>query len=191
MNVFVIISQRYRLQPAILWLRSTVVSGMDQKRFHWVRYSQMCGTQFHEGQTSTVHTGFEFRLQRSVQRACWFVTFVCFHDCYNKMSLSILQNRSAKTFCPNVTRASPTLVRTKASASLYPKDSTSADATQDITANIAKTWLMRVTVILAGTRELANCSKKADSGKCLLHLNIYLCHIIVYKSITFFLQILL
>jgi len=136
MNVFVIISQRYRLQPTVLRLRSTVVSGMDKERFHRVRYSQMCGTQFHEGQTFTVHAGFEFRLQRSVQRArC----FVCIHDCYNKLSLSILQNRSAKTFCPSVTRASPTLVRTKASASLYPKDSTSADATQDITANIAKT----------------------------------------------------
>lgn len=136
MNIFVIISQRYWLQPTILRLRSTVVSGMDKKRFHRVRYSEMCGTQFHEGQTSTVHAGFEFRLQRSVQRALWFV---CIHDCYSEINFSILQNRSAKTFCPSVIRASPTLVRTKASASLYPKDSTSADATQDITANIAKT----------------------------------------------------
>jgi len=57
----------------------------------------------------------------------------------NKMRLSILKNRLAKTSCPSVTRVSPTLVRTKASASLYPKDSTSADATPDITVNIAKT----------------------------------------------------
>jgi len=86
MNVFVIILQRYRLQPTVLRLRSTVVSGMDKKRFHRVRYSQMCGTQFYEGQTATVHAGFQFRLQRSVQRARWFV---CIHDRYNKMSLSI------------------------------------------------------------------------------------------------------
>lgn len=81
------------------------------------------------------------------------------------ISVYVLQNRSAKKSCPSVTRATPTRVRMKDSANLCRNDSTSAGAIRAITANIAKTWLTRVTVTRAGTRELANCSKKEDSGK--------------------------
>lgn len=157
--------QGNRFQPTLLRLQSSVVGGMDKKRFHRVGHSQMCRTFVHERQTPLVHARFEFRLQRSVHRRRLADTLGVFVDKKMLFSCTIFQNRSAKKSCPSVTRATPTRVRTKGSASLCRKDSTSAGAIPVITANIAKTWLTRVTVTRAGTRELANCSKKEDSGK--------------------------